>query len=132
MTSVAEELGSFSVVMKGGQGEAILEPRLVGDLHGHFHIETYQRGYRWGEQEVGQLLDDIGGSGGAPYYLQPIVVKRMGENRWELIDGQQRLTTLFLILTYMWDAALQSTGPSFSLEYATRRLPTTKVFQSQH
>ncbi|KIS28451.1 hypothetical protein TV39_04800, partial [Arthrobacter sp. SPG23] len=36
--------------------------------------------------------------GQSSYYFQPIVVKRMADSRWELVDGQQRLTTLFLIL----------------------------------
>ena len=35
------------------------------------------------------------------YCLQPIVVKKLGDNKYELIDGQQRLTTLFLLLSYI-------------------------------
>ena len=61
--------------------EATLQRRFVGDLDGHFFVPRYQRGYRWGEHEVGRLLDDIQHSGNEPYFLQPIVVKRLGDGR---------------------------------------------------
>ena len=67
-----------------------------------------------------RLLDDMHESGGEPYYLQPVVVKSRPDGKWELVDGQQRLTTLYLILKYMHDQGLQGTGPTFSLEYETR------------
>src|SRR3954447_14651646 len=77
----------------------LLEDRFVGDIEGKFFIPAYQRGYRWGIEEVTRLLDDIAESRHqSSYYLQPIVVKPMADGRWELVDGQQRLTTLFLIL----------------------------------
>lgn len=100
--------------------DAILEPLTVGDISGTFFVPSYQRGYRWGDEEVVRLLDDIWASAGDPYYLQPVVVKAISEDRWELIDGQQRLTTLFLIFQYMYAEGLQNSGPGFSLEYETR------------
>ena len=100
--------------------DAILEPRSVGDVTGSFFVPAYQRGYRWGTEEVGRLLDDIWASEGAPYYLQPVVVRAMNDGRWELIDGQQRLTTLFLIFQYMRAEGLQNAGAGFSLDYETR------------
>ena len=99
---------------------SLLEDRLVGDLNENFFVPDYQRGYRWGEVEVGHLLDDIWASKGEPYYLQPVVVKAMGGGRWELVDGQQRLTTLYLVLQYMYRSGLKSVGPSFTIEYQTR------------
>lgn len=76
-----------------------------------FFIPSYQRGYRWSNTQVTQLLDDIWdfainppvhdqGKAKPFYCLQPIVVKQHGddENEWEVIDGQQRLTTILLIL----------------------------------
>src|SRR4051812_9773821 len=96
--------------------EALLQPRLVGDVEGRFYVPAYQRGYRWGEAEVTNLLDDIWESRGRPYYLQPIVVKKKGDE-WELIDGQQRLTTLFLIFQYMKKEGLESQGAGYSLRY---------------
>lgn len=103
--------------------DAILEPRLVGDITGAFLVPAYQRGYRWGAHEVQQLLDDLWAATAEPgtgsYYLQPVVVKRAGDE-WELIDGQQRLTTLFLIFQYLYRAGLKSSGANYHLRYATR------------
>jgi hypothetical protein len=109
--------------------EATLRRRFVGDLDGHFFVPGYQRGYRWGEHEVGRLLDDIQQSGGEPYYLQPIVVKRLAGGKWELVDGQQRLTTLFLILQYIRRNALPAAHPRYSLEYETR--PDSHAYLSE-
>lgn len=71
----------------------------------HYLIPDYQRGYRWkAEEHVKALLDDIdtfinkeGRCNDEIYCLQPIVVAPQN-NAWEVIDGQQRLTTLYLIL----------------------------------
>lgn len=99
--------------------EATLEPKLIGDIEGTFFVPSYQRGYRWGQVEVRRLLDDIAESLDQPYYLQPVVVKPHG-NEWELVDGQQRLTTLYLVMQYMKNAGLQSTGAGYSMRYETR------------
>src|SRR3954447_9005794 len=78
-------------------GVATLEPRLVGKISQQFFVPGYQRGYRWGHDEVSRLLNDIWESRNQSYYLQPVVVKAHPSGDWELVDGQQRLTTLFLI-----------------------------------
>ncbi|NMM23848.1 MAG: DUF262 domain-containing protein [Phycicoccus sp.] len=96
-----------------------MEPKLVGDISGKFFVPRYQRGYRWGEVEVHRLLEDIWESRDKPYYLQPVVVKRQGDE-WELVDGQQRLTALFLIFQYMKREGLQSSGAGYSMRYETR------------
>ena len=69
-----------------------------------FYIPTYQRGYRWNEQQVIDLLKDIyefmingKPQEGEFYCLQPIVVKKRDDGRYDVIDGQQRLTTIFII-----------------------------------
>ncbi|MBM4722847.1 DUF262 domain-containing protein [Rhodococcus hoagii] len=100
----------------------------MGDLDGHFVVPDYQRGYRWGPVEVARLLDDVKASGDAPYFLQPVVVKRLQCEKWELIDGQQRLTTLFLILQYIQLNALPAAHPRYSLEYETR--PSSQAYLS--
>jgi hypothetical protein len=99
---------------------AVLELKLVGDMGGQFCIPRYQRGYRWGKFEVRRLLNDIWHSNGEPYSLQPVVVKRKTEDKWELVDGQQRLTTLYLIFLYMQRENLQNAGPPYSITYDTR------------
>lgn len=74
-------------------------------LNERFAIPSYQRLYRWRPEQVTQLLDDIEGFNPSQeerfYCLQPIVVRRDSEDRWEVIDGQQRLTTIRLILGYL-------------------------------
>jgi hypothetical protein len=99
---------------------ALLEMKLVGDVEGRFFVARYQRGYRWGRIEVERLLSDIWESKGKPYSLQPVVVKRRSEGEWELVDGQQRLTTLYLIFLFMQREKLQNASPTYSITYETR------------
>ena len=100
--------------------EIKLETRLVGSINGDFYVPSYQRGYRWGKDEVVRLLDDIIANGEKNYCLQPVVVRRDGE-RFELIDGQQRLTTIYLIYKYMHSASFGFLNePRFTLTYETR------------
>ncbi len=110
----------------------------------HFFIPHYQRGYRWTDQQVKDLLNDIdsfnpktiqGTEDKTFYCLQPIVVKECNEeiktkngltNKWyEVIDGQQRLTTIFLIIHYaneMWVG--KQKNPEFTIKYETRQKST--------
>ena len=72
----------------------------------NFNVPAYQRGYRWDKINVTDLLDDLlefmqDGSSGKFYCLQPLVVKKIGANQYNVIDGQQRLTTIFIILKYL-------------------------------
>jgi uncharacterized protein with ParB-like and HNH nuclease domain len=88
-----------------------LQLRSVSDLlKESFFIPAYQRGYRWTVRQVTDLLQDVFAfmnekrrAQGEFYCLQPVVVAhRDGEKRWELIDGQQRLTTIFLEPISKW------------------------------
>ena len=97
-----------------------LDGKLVSEIEGKFFIPSYQRGYRWDETQVVSLLNDIYESQGRPYCLQPIVVRKYGEQQYELIDGQQRLTTLFIILSYM-KTVFPVVPIKYTLEYATRK-----------
>ena len=98
---------------------ALLEPKLVGDIKGKFFIPAYQRGYRWESEHILMLLNDIWENGDVNYCLQPIVVKKIEDETFELIDGQQRLTSLFLILKYM-KQVLPFIELKFTLTYQTR------------
>lgn len=97
----------------------ILETKFVADIRGSFYIPSYQRGYRWSETEVVRLLDDIYQNGKKNYCLQPVVVRKK-EDQYELIDGQQRLTTLYLIYKYMKNVNPFFNEPAFTLSYQTR------------
>ena len=97
----------------------------VDSIEGNFFVPSYQRGYRWTEREVTRLLDDVYNlldheninslRNSKDYCLQPIVVKNLGENNFEVIDGQQRLTTIFIIYKFM------NSETNFSLTYETRK-----------
>ena len=108
-----------------------------------FYIPAYQRGYRWTQQQVKDLLKDIlefsGKKGNASIYcLQPLViVKRLSDEdsvmkriheakdlnevrhllkeQWEVVDGQQRLTTIRLILEVLQQPHF------YDIEYETRK-----------
>lgn len=113
-------VGHFAEIYRMHLGtRAILTPRKVGELEGSFFVPDYQRGYRWGKEEVTRLLDDIAEAGSSRYYLQPIVTKPMEDGRWELVDGQQRLTTLYLILRSIREFLPQA-QLKFTLSYQTR------------
>ena len=99
--------------------DIILDTKLVGDIKGKFYVPSYQRGYRWGEDEVTRLLDDVYQNGKRNYCLQPVVVRKKGD-AFELVDGQQRLTTLYLIYKYMKNVNPFFSEPAFSLTYETR------------
>lgn len=94
----------------------------------HFFIPDYQRGYRWSSLQVKQLLDDIyefaRRENPQPeefYCLQPLVIKVCLENSFEVVDGQQRLTTLLLILRHFNESlAVKCRQTLFTLQYATR------------
>lgn len=124
-----------------------IELKSVGELLGmSFNIPNYQRGYRWTEQQVKDLLNDIWEfhnkkkSETEFYCLQPLVVKRKEideqdilneikeakdingvknildslKGSWDVIDGQQRLTTIFIILSVLDEKE------KYTLEYETR------------
>lgn len=97
-----------------------LKEELIGNITGTFFVESYQRGYRWTKSEIEHLLDDIDEiNDGEKYCLQPIVVKVVNGNKtvYELIDGQQRLTTLYLIMKYLSSYI----DIKYSIEYTTRK-----------
>ena len=93
-----------------------------------YYIPAYQRGYRWNETQVTQLLQDIGEftqrKNPQPeefYCLQPLVLLARDDGSYELVDGQQRLTTLLLVLRHFNDRASKKYQQIlYALEYETR------------
>src|SRR5262245_15422767 len=74
----------------------------------NYWIPAYQRGYRWSPLMVTQLLDDLWEfiqtpDSGQFYCLQPIVIKSHMDGKYEVVDGQQRLTTIYILLTFLQD-----------------------------
>ena len=100
-----------------------IELKSVSELLGmKFFIPSYQRGYRWTKQQVEDLLNDVNefkpekakdSDEETWYCLQPLVVSKMNTDRkkecqleenkewYEVVDGQQRLTTIFIILNLL-------------------------------
>lgn len=69
-------------------------------------IPIYQRSYAWEKDEIEQLLDDIFDfkdkkNAESKYYLGSLIVDNLGNNQFSVIDGQQRLTTIFLLFAYL-------------------------------
>lgn len=94
----------------------------------NFNVPAYQRGYRWDKLNVTDLLDDLlefiqDDNSGKFYCLQPLVVKKIGVNQYNVIDGQQRLTTIFIILKYLENLLKEENGIDeiYTLSYETRK-----------
>lgn len=115
----------------------ILELRTISELcQSSFFLPSYQRGYRWTSQEVNDLLNDVHEFSPRQientdektwYCLQPVVVKKRFDGKYEVIDGQQRLTTIYLILHYLNQDFIESRREKlFTLDYETRE--DTKQF----
>lgn len=99
-----------------------IELKAIGDLMNgdYMYIPSYQRGYRWTKAQVEELLSDLLSfaynhkDDKSFYCLQPVVAKKIISNKileelnpaeeqnvWEIIDGQQRLTTIYIIFRYL-------------------------------
>ncbi|MDX1727474.1 MAG: DUF262 domain-containing protein [Pseudoalteromonas tetraodonis] len=111
-----------------------LELKPINDLlELAFFIPAYQRGYRWSKRQVVELLNDVyefclnkNKTEQDFYCLQPVVVKARGE-QWELVDGQQRLTTILIILGYFNSRFAEDFRKQlYSIEYETR--PESKEY----
>lgn len=95
----------------------------------NFTVPSYQRGYRWDERNVKDLLDDLlefmqDPNSGKFYCLQPLVVKKnIYTNKYNVIDGQQRLTTIFIILRYLENLLKEENGINeiYAIDYETRK-----------
>lgn len=93
-----------------------------------YWIPAYQRGYRWTTLQVTQLLDDIwdfiqtseGSKREAFYCLQPLVIKQRDDGRIEVVDGQQRLTTIYILLTYLKSLVDVLEKKRFEITFETR------------
>lgn len=87
----------------------------ISKLQGkHFLVKDYQRGYKWEKEQIEALLNDINNHKNGKYCLQPIIVEEREEGI-ELIDGQQRMTTIYLLLHFLKDLKY------FTIDYQTRK-----------
>jgi len=114
----------------------VIKLKSISELYGErFFVPAYQRGYRWDRSQINDLLNDIynfaikkNKSAKEFYCLQPIIVKHNAEkNHYEVIDGQQRLTSIKILLTYFTKKFLVARSfeqrygkPIFEIDYQTR------------
>lgn len=96
-------------------------------LNLRFEVPSYQRGYRWKSQQVRDLLNDIFEFQTDPkipndqyYCLQPVVVCKE-DDKYVLIDGQQRLTTIHIIFSFLEDIMKLLKKDKFDISYETRK-----------
>ncbi|UQU64899.1 DUF262 domain-containing protein [Couchioplanes caeruleus] len=117
------------------------KPRTVRELFTSrkYSVDYYQREYAWTQANVNELLDDLAGRfleawderherqetlTYRPYFLGPIVTNNRGGTLF-LVDGQQRLTTLTLLLIYLLH--LQKARPSHDQVDVRQFIASTRV-----
>ena len=83
---------------------------------GKYVVPVYQREFAWGEKEIAQLIEDVNDFEGKEYCLGTLVVDVRDDGAYEVIDGQQRLTALFLLLAALGIDVKGEGGISLSYE----------------
>lgn len=124
--------------------DAHVRPFFVRDLlksDARYVVPMYQRNYAWGEGEISQLLLDVldyqersvdDGSSLQTYYIGTLVVFSRDDGRYEVIDGQQRFTTLSLLANWLRKHAATVVDmqwyKSVNLEFESRPV-SSKTFE---
>lgn len=89
-------------------------------------IPIYQRNYAWEEDEITALIKDVYDSWEKneqnPYYIGTLVTYKRGDNEYEVIDGQQRLTTIYIILNSLGIKEFKN-----KLTYGARRISASTI-----
>lgn len=92
-----------------------------------FSIPIYQRNYAWEEDEIGALIEDVHNAfrkdKHSVYYIGTLVTYKRNNDEYEVIDGQQRLTTIFLILKRLEEKC------SSTLTYSARSISARTLIQ---
>ncbi|MBK5244642.1 MAG: DUF262 domain-containing protein [Eubacteriaceae bacterium] len=100
-----------------------IKTKTILELKDHcFFVPAYQRGYRWTKYEVTALLNDISefvSNGDQCYCMQPLIIKRHENEVLEVVDGQQRLTSIYIFMKIA-SQEIRSATPPFELKYETR------------
>ena len=121
--------------------------KTIGELDDNnykFLIPAYQRGYRWTEYEATALLNDVdvdvdvtlneilnfgvkksrsqnNNEAKSKYCIQPLIVKARDDGTYEVVDGQQRLTTIYIIMKIAEQVLNEpKEAPKFGISFETR------------
>ena len=84
-----------------------------------FIIPYLQRAYKWKEKQAKQMLEDFSEflkQEKTYYCMQPLAVVKIGDNKYELLDGQQRLTTLLILWRILFESDEKTSYP-YLFEY---------------
>lgn len=116
-----------------------IKPLKIGDIFNRrenefYRIPIYQRNYAWKEPQIRQLIRDIYDYCGEKnkekkYYIGTLVVRPDKENTFEVIDGQQRLTTLSMLVAYLNNIVK---APNNTQESEKTELENTITFQCRN
>lgn len=77
--------------------------KLLGTDGEQFQVPPYQRPYAWHAEQIDDLWDDLLNAVGRGHFIGSVVLSVEDEERPQIIDGQQRLTTLLLLLGVIRD-----------------------------
>lgn len=82
----------------------------IGDLlnSGYYIIPRFQRPYSWDSENISDFWTDIVIDSSREYFIGSMVVYTMGDRRFGVVDGQQRLTTIMILLSVIRDALNQA------------------------
>lgn len=108
MNKKRREIDRLTILAGGGK-------TLFSEAGVRYVIPRYQRAYAWEEKEIEQLIDDICDDNDPKrdYYIGSLIVARRKADdgvEYEVIDGQQRLTTIYLLLQCLLDEGYFSRG----------------------
>ena len=108
MNKKRREIDRLTILAGGGK-------TLFSEVGVRYVIPRYQRAYAWEEKEIEQLIDDIYDDNDPKrdYYIGSLIVARRKADdgvEYEVIDGQQRLTTIYLLLQCLLDEGYFSRG----------------------
>ena len=118
------------------KNEDMIKNLSINELFGSddsYLIPLYQRNYAWGKSEVEQLLTDINDyakKNNKVYYIGTLVVFQRNINGkivFETIDGQQRLTTLSIILSVLKNEFYNELTFNHLLKYESRKISTNTL-----
>ena len=106
---------------KANEAERVKKIGVLGIFQSDkYVIPRYQRAYAWEREQIEQLIDDILDFGQNNYYIGSLIVAKVEglENTYEVVDGQQRLTTLYLLLQYLCpnEIVINNDDPSLSFD----------------
>lgn len=88
-----------------------------------FHIPRFQRPYSWDDDNINEFWDDLIANKGDDYFIGSMVVYKKSKQQFGVVDGQQRLTTITILLCVIRDSftSLKSTDYALGMHQLIER-----------